>query len=198
MLTGLFYSDFDFEDRPRPQGGQHIARQADITLASANDIQFDLADHGLDFGLGPEDGIGSQDVDLEGLGIGFEDETMSVEVGRDAAAMRSPRESLDSHLLGKGVAEIDVLSTRSREQSLGGGMDFDFSGDLGGGMDIDIGLDIGDGVAADTTLQETGLGDAARRSPSRVCELNLASFLSHANSYFSVSSYYSTALTTTG
>ncbi|KAL5485109.1 MCD1 [Sanghuangporus weigelae] len=173
LLPDFSNFDFDFEDRPRPQAGQHIARTADITLASANDFQFELDDHGLEFDLGPGDGIGSQDVDL---GIDFgdgpadqtrpEDETMSVEFGRDAGAMRSPRESLDSHLLGKGAQDIDVLSTRSREASFGAGMDFDFGADLGG-MDVDLGLDFGEGTGADTTLGEPGLGEVARRSPSR-------------------------------
>lgn len=145
-------------------------------MASANDFQFELDDHGFGFDLGPGDGIGSQDLDVD-LGIDFgdgpadhtrpEDETMSVEVGRDAAAMRSPRESLDSHLLGKGAQDMDVLSARSREASLG--VDLDFGGDLGG-MDFDLGLDFGDGTGADTTLGEAALGEAARRSPSRACK----------------------------
>ncbi|KAH8119289.1 Rec8 like protein-domain-containing protein [Phellopilus nigrolimitatus] len=169
--------DFDFEDRPQQAGGQHVARMADITLASANDLQFDFDDAGFGFDLGPGDGIGSQDLDVD-LGIDFgdgpaaedadrtriEDETMSVEVGRDAAALRSPRESLGSHFLGKDIADMDLLSTRSREASEHPfGADLDFGGDLGG-MDIDLGLDFGDGVAGDNTM---GGGAPGARSPSR-------------------------------
>ncbi|KAI5116755.1 hypothetical protein M0805_008368 [Coniferiporia weirii] len=172
--------DFDFEDRPHQQGGQHVARMADITLASANDLQYDFEDAGFGFDLGPGDGIGSQDLEMD-LGIDFgdgptgeelertslEDETMSVEVGRDAAAMRSPRASLDSHLLGKGTPDLDALSMRSREASEHPfGADMDFGNDLAG-MDIDLGLDFGDGVEVDNTLGDTALGGLSARSPSR-------------------------------
>ncbi|THH10501.1 hypothetical protein EW145_g1287 [Phellinidium pouzarii] len=171
--------DFDFEERPHQQRGQHVARMADITLASANDLQFDFDDAGFGFDMGPDDGIGSQDLDVD-LGIDFgdgptgddvdrtrpEDETMSVEVGRDA--MRSPRASLDSHVFGKGLPDMDILSTRSREASEHPfGTDMDFGGDLGG-MDIDLGLDFGDGAAGDYTMNEAVLRGSAARSPSRV------------------------------
>ncbi|EJD02799.1 uncharacterized protein FOMMEDRAFT_107785 [Fomitiporia mediterranea MF3/22] len=165
--------DFDFEDRPRAQGGQHIARQADITLASANDFQLDFDDHRFDIDIGG-DGIGSQDIDDLGIDFGdgpagpTGDDTMSVEVevGRDAAAMRSPRESIGSHLLGK---DVDMVSVRSREASehpFGGGMDFDFGGDIG--MIDDLGINFGDGAAEVAPLGDAAGLEAARRSPSRV------------------------------
>lgn len=157
---------------------------ADITLASANDLQFEL-DSNFGFDLGPGEGIGSQDFDVE-LGIDFgdgpgvnnadrtltEDETISVEMGRDAALPRSPRESLGSHLLGKDGVDLDILSNRSREASehpLDAGLDMDFGGDLGG-MDIDLGLDFGDGAIGDSTLDEVN-GREQARSPSRACKL---------------------------
>lgn len=183
MSTGLFalfrtpsshltryYRDADFEDRPQPQG-QHVARMADITLASANDVQLDFDDPGYGFDL--DGGIGSQDYDLD-LGIDFgdgptagdaertrtEDETMSVEVGRDAAPPRSARESLDSHLLRRDGADLDVLSVRSREMSehpFGADVDMDFGPDLGP-MDIDLGLDFGDGVPPEERAKSKSRG----------------------------------------
>ncbi|KAI0949207.1 hypothetical protein AcW1_008889 [Taiwanofungus camphoratus] len=153
--------DMDFEERPLQPGGQHIARMADITLATADDFQFDLDDPGYGFDLGPSDGIGSQDYELD-LGLDFgdgpvsvhdnvsrvEDDSMSVEVGRDAALPRGARESLDSHLLGRqGIdLDLDLLSNKSREPSehpFGADMDLDFGPDIGG-MDLDLGLDFGD------------------------------------------------------
>ena len=110
-------------------GGQHIARQADITLQTADDYQFTF-DNEFET-LGPSDGIGSQDFELD-LGIDFgdapvppsepaqeEDESMEVEYGRDAAPPRPPRESLGSHFMGGPGDEmdIDIFSHRSREPS---------------------------------------------------------------------------------
>lgn len=153
-------------------------------MASTNDLQFDFDDPGLDFDLGPVDGIGSQDLEMD-LGIDFgdgpsaqdpnqtrtEDETLSVEVGRrDDTAMRSPRASLDSHLLGNGLPDLDAITARSRgvsERPFGDDMDMDFGGDLG--MDLDLGLDFGDGTAGDITIGETGMGAGKERSPSRAC-----------------------------
>ncbi|OBZ70610.1 Cohesin subunit rad21 [Grifola frondosa] len=153
--------DIDFEDRPVQPGGQHIARTADITLATADDFHFDLDDPGYGFDLGPSDGIGSHDYEID-LGLDFgdgpaggidnssrmEDDSMSVEVGRDAAMPRAARESLDSHLLGRNGADLDLdlLSNRSREASehpFGADIDMDFGPDIGG-MDLDLGLDFGD------------------------------------------------------
>lgn len=177
------FSDFDFEvSKP---SGQHVARAADITLASANDFQFGFDDPGLDFDLGPEDGIGSQDLDMD-LGIDFgdepaaqeadqtrpEDESMSVEIGRrDDHALGSPRISLNSHVLGNEMADLDALTARSRavsEKPFGDDLDVDFGGDLG--MDLDLGLDFGDGTTGDITAGDISLGMNRERSPSRVCK----------------------------
>lgn len=81
--------------------------------------------------LGPDDGIGSQDYDLpldfgpqpgeeepaEGSSEapGPEDETMSIEVPREVAPPRAPRESLDSRFLRR--EDVDVLSAVSRAHS---------------------------------------------------------------------------------
>ncbi|KZT10731.1 uncharacterized protein LAESUDRAFT_741159 [Laetiporus sulphureus 93-53] len=148
--------DMDFDDRPVQPGGQHIAKAADITLATADDFKFGLDDPGYGFDLGPSDGIGSNDYEPLGIDFGegplsehqgeshFGDDSMSIEVGRDAVAPRAPRDSLDSHLLGKPGADtdLDLMSVRSREASehpFGGDMDLDFGPDAGG-MDIDLGL----------------------------------------------------------
>jgi len=144
---------------------------ADITLATADDLQFDLDDPGYGFDLGPSDGIGSQDYDLD-LGLDFGDgpssahgnDDMSIEQGRDAVASTH---SLDSHILGRGGGDrdLDLLSNRSRgasENPFGTEMDMDFGPDFAG-MDLDLGVNFGDNLDREKTPGQT-------RSPSRACE----------------------------
>jgi cohesin complex subunit SCC1 len=152
-----------------------MARQADITLTTADDLQFGVDDGGYGFDLGPSDGIGSQDYEVD-LGLTFGDEPatpharseaddMSVEVGRDAAPLRPPRESLDSHLLKQGEDELDILSHHSRapsEHHFPDVMDFGFGPEER--MDIDLDLDFGDRPAS-----EGGKTPEQTRSPSRAC-----------------------------
>jgi cohesin complex subunit SCC1 len=155
-----------FEDRPMVElHNQHIARAADITLSNAEELAYDFLepDYGLD--LGPEDGIGSQDFDLD-LGISFgdgDDVNVSVEQGRDAVASQF---SLDSNVLGKHTLDkdLDLLSNASRQMSehpFAPDVDM-FGGDFGG--DIDLGITFGDDPPK-TPVQA--------RSPSRACELPL-------------------------
>ncbi|KDQ55875.1 hypothetical protein JAAARDRAFT_180766 [Jaapia argillacea MUCL 33604] len=154
--------DFDLQI-PQPQG-HHVAKEADITLASADDIDFNVDDPGYGWDLGPSDGIGSQDYDID-LGLDFddrpvptdqapreEDDSFSVEVGRDAPVRRDARESLASHLLGQHGEDMDmdILSQKSREPSehpFGADVDMDFGLDLG--MDVDLGIDFNDHPPSD-------------------------------------------------
>ncbi|KAH8107984.1 Rec8 like protein-domain-containing protein [Cristinia sonorae] len=151
--------DMDFEPRVAASG-QHLARSADITLANADEFQFDFDAPDYGFDLGPSDGIGSQDFEELDLGLDFGDgpvasvaeqdraiseegeDTMEVGVGRDAAPPRGFRESIGSHLLGDRRDDMDLLSYRSREASQLGDMN-DFGPDIGD-MEIDLGLDFGD------------------------------------------------------
>ncbi|KAL4078416.1 Rec8 like protein-domain-containing protein [Scleroderma yunnanense] len=164
--------DIDFEDRIAEPQGHHVARQADITLQTAEDFQLDLDDPGYGFDLGPSDGIGSQDFGELDLGLDFGDGPLSVvdesiEVGRDAPTPRSARESLDSRMMGGTEKDADIFSRASRapsEHGFGADMDIDmpFGPDVGG-MDIDLGLDFGDGP-----LSEREKTPGQTRSPSRM------------------------------
>lgn len=154
--------DFDLEARA-PAQGQHVARAADITLQTGNDLNFDLDEPTFGFDL-DADGIATQDLD--DLNLNFGEEDLSIEVGRDAPD-RS-RLSVDSRVLGEGGAmDLDVLSRMSREPSEHGldlGMDIDFP-DIGGGDFLDLGL---------TFDPDTGPSDGEKtpgqaRSPSRAC-----------------------------
>lgn len=159
-----FHRDVDFEDRPLQPGGQHVARAADITLATADDLNFDLDDPRYGYDLGPSDGIGSHDWDGLDIGVDFGDELQSVERGRDGPGSDAGL-SIGSHLLGNGALEgdIDLMSNKSREASenpfgaeMNMDMDVDFGPDLG--MDIDLGVGFGDLTPGQT------------RSPSRACK----------------------------
>ena len=174
--------DIDFEERPIQPGGQHIARTADITLAAAEDFQFDFDAPGFD-DLNPPD-IGSQDFEELDLRLDFgdgpvsvrgesvvrqseADESMEIEFGRDAAPPRHPRESLDSHLLGRrdDDMDLDAPSYRSRQSSL-----HPFGGDL----DDDLGLGAGGIELGDLGISFDGLpGDnepLPPLTPSRACK----------------------------
>ena len=173
----------DFESRNVQPGGQHIARAADITLNA--DIQFDFGDDGYGFDLGPSDGIGSHDFDLD-LNLDFgdgpvaaertpsriDDDDMSVEVGRDAAPQRAYPESVASHMMGAAGADadLDLLSVRSRAQSenpFAADMDMGFGPDMGG-MDVDLGISF-----EDEPLSEHA--PTPRLTPSRACEYMIRS-----------------------
>lgn len=131
-----------------------------------------------DLDLGPDDGIGSQDYALpldfgpqpgaeepteESEAPGPEDETMSIEVGREAAPPRAPRESLDSRLLGQGRDDLDVLSAGSRAVSE---QPFD-----------DFGLGAGDLTIEGLTFDDVALPVISDREKTpgqttRACEFN--------------------------
>ncbi|KAI1795699.1 Rec8 like protein-domain-containing protein [Ganoderma leucocontextum] len=182
LLPDLDWDTADFESRNVQPGGQHIARAADITLGNA-DLQFEFDDAEYGFDLGPSDGIGSQDYDID-LNIDFgdgpatpaahtpsrmdDDDDMSVEMPRERAAPRALRESLGSHLLGaQGGDELDLLSVRSRAQSEN---PFDADVDMGfgpddAGMVVDLGISFGDEPLLEEPLSEHA--PTPRLTPSR-------------------------------
>ncbi|KAG9041192.1 sister chromatid cohesion protein 1 [Tulasnella sp. UAMH 9824] len=177
--------DFDFVDRPvGGQGQQHIARQADITLADNMTFDFDA---NYDFELGPADGIGSQDFGLDEFDIGVDfgeqdaaapskdkakskskknkgdgeedeeeegDADMSVEIGRDASVVSHGRRSELESALRAKGGDFDDFDVRSR----GGLEDFgDAAADFGGDMqmDLDLGINFGDEERAPSERPKT-------------------------------------------
>lgn len=172
--------DMDFEDHfpALAASGRHVARQADITLASAADLDLDFGGQ-YDLDLGPSDGIGSNDFEL-GLNFGGDartpsafgdDADESVEMGRDAAASRRPRDSLASHLIGKGDMDMDVdlelMSRASRAPS-----EQPFHADMDLGLGPDTTMDLGDfgisfGGGDDQPMSEREKTPGQTRSPSK-------------------------------
>lgn len=126
----------DFQDQAHQPHDHHVARHADITLASAQDLEFDLAsDTGLEHSnVGPSDGLGSQDfldleVELPGDEYGsarassiheHSEDSMSIGVGRDAPARRPARQSMASNLLGGDDADIGGFSRAASVDDFGG------------------------------------------------------------------------------
>lgn len=183
-----FNRDQDFQYRPTPLQGQHIARRADVTLAAFDDFQMEYAGY-YDLDLGPDDGIGSQDYALpldfgpqpgaeepaEGFQApGPEDEPMSVEVGREAPPPRAPRESLDSRLLGRGRDDLDILSAVSRAVSE---------------QPDDFGLGAGDMTIEGLTFDDDALPVVSDREKTpgqttRACRFNSSLITSHHSSIF--------------
>ncbi|KZV63378.1 hypothetical protein PENSPDRAFT_616694 [Peniophora sp. CONT] len=141
----------DFQDQVHQPHDHHVARHADITLASAQDLEFDLAsDAGFEHSnVGPSDGLGSQDfLDLDVELPGDEqasargssihehsEDSMSIGVGRDAPARRTARQSMASNLLGGHEGEDIDMGGYSRAASA------DDFGDDGGNL---VQLDFGD------------------------------------------------------
>ncbi|KAF8514231.1 Rec8 like protein-domain-containing protein [Hysterangium stoloniferum] len=181
LMLPDFDLDLDFEAQP---GGQHIARQADITLATADDLHLDLDDPGYGFDLGPVDGIGSQDYELD-LGLDFGDgpnnkdrddidDSMSVEQARDAPDPLHLRESVDSALLGHGGfdKDLDAQSVRSRDASEAGfgvgNFDVDMDADMGG-VNFDLGLNFGEEAPLD--IEQPQEKDAGTRASSPLTDL---------------------------
>ncbi|KAG6899970.1 hypothetical protein C0993_004738 [Termitomyces sp. T159_Od127] len=175
--------EVDFEDRPIQPHGQHQADIHDITLRTVNDFQdFDLEDP---FGIGPSDGIGSQDFDVD-LGLDWDaapekdekkaDEMSidgSVGVGRDAG---SRRDSIHSYLLGRNGMDIDmdVMSNRSKsrehsEHPFDNDVNMDFP-DLAG-MDLgDFGIGFDDLPPAGENEKTPGQTRASSRASSPLSE----------------------------
>lgn len=153
-----------------------------------------------DLDLGPDDGIGSQDYALpldfgpqpgeeepvEGSEApGPEDETMSIEVGREAAPPRPPRESIDSRLFGRGRDDVDVLSAVSRAVSE---QPFD-----------DFGLGAGDLTIEGLTFDDVAVPVISDREKTpgqttRACEWNdTRNMISLTDTSFSLSSHRTTS-----
>ena len=142
----------DFQDQVHQPHDHHVARHADITLASAQDLEFDLAsDAGFEHSnVGPSDGLGSQDfleldVDLPGDDNASarassiherSEDSMSIGVGRDAPARRTARQSMASNVLGGDDVEMSGYSRAASVEDFGDDnlVQFDF-----GDIEMDFG-----------------------------------------------------------
>ncbi|KAJ8077165.1 sister chromatid cohesion protein 1 [Marasmius tenuissimus] len=174
----------EFEERQLNSVGQHQARIDDITLPATDN--FEPLGFDMNFDIGPSDGIGSQDFEID-LGLDFGDapnpqaeeeeehlDSMSVDgsigVGRDANLLR---DSIGAQF-DEGGMDLDLFSNRSKsrepsEHGFGADMNVDVDiplegvdlGDFGVGFD-DMNVDPLPGLPADG--EQT---PALARSPSR-------------------------------
>jgi cohesin complex subunit SCC1 len=157
--------DIDFE-RPVAPGQQHVARKADITLASAEDFQFDIQEPSLD--VGPSDGIGSQDFEVD-LGISFDaeaadrDEVESVEIGRrEAGQVGSTRPSMEPIIPADGD---DFDFERQPSEGMGGDDIFPVAGGVDEDFELDISFDPDAEVIPDREKTPEQIHDSRASSP---------------------------------
>ncbi|KIM30395.1 hypothetical protein M408DRAFT_328009 [Serendipita vermifera MAFF 305830] len=140
----LFGDTWDF-DTTRKSGGRHLAREADINLPMQEDFLMSI-DGGGDWNLDMDGGFGDLDLNFGELDTNeLEEDSMAVEVARDAAPARSTRESLASALqVRTNDADLDGVSMRTREGGDFGDMDLDI-GEVAADLNLDFGDFMGDG-----------------------------------------------------
>ncbi|KAG8823005.1 sister chromatid cohesion protein 1 [Serendipita sp. 401] len=161
----LFGDTWDFETS-RMTGGKHLAREADINLPMQEDflMNIDGGEWNLDL---EEGGFGDLGVNFgETTMNDLEEDSMAIEVLRDAAPTRSTRESLASAIKGQiDSTELDLFGTNEREAG-----DFaDTDMNIG---DMDLALDFGDlmGNVGDQTLGDQSEVISRPSSPSEIQE----------------------------
>ena len=135
----------------RQTGGRHLAREADINLPAHDDfvMTLDAGDgFGLDIDVGGDFGdlgitFGGDEPEMaRGMDLDMNEDSLAVELGRDAMDHRSTQESVISAL--RGGADLDQLSVHSKEppesrfDDLGMNLDF-------GEAAMDLGIDFGGG-----------------------------------------------------
>lgn len=161
MVMNTFNTAMDWEDIAKnfTPLGLHVANQADITLPRAH---YASSIRSASVARESESGLDSQSYGQQGgidLGLDLGDDTMSVEMGRDARSERASsilshrRDRSMSLLSGKPSARgqgDDVLRLGSdaggdlagRPGGAGGPMDIDLGGEQ---LDLGLDLDFGDG-----------------------------------------------------
>lgn len=162
-------------DATRPTGGRHLAREADINLPAHDDfvMTLDAGDGiGLDIDVGGDFGdlgitFGGDEPEMaRGMDLDMNEDSLAVELGRDAMDHRSARESVVSVL--RGDVDLDRLSIHSKGPPESRFDDLDMNLDFGE-VAMDLGLDFGGG--------EFGAASEPEKTPgvSRACAcFNLA------------------------
>lgn len=122
-----------------PASGQHMARMADITLNGGNDFAFQMDDPYADPFVF-EEGLDSQiiDLNLDGMDVdqeaNKEDDSMSVEVGRDAGNVSN---SIERSYGDAGAGEPGGWGDNNIGNDLGDFNNFEFDVPEGGLFDLD-------------------------------------------------------------
>jgi len=132
-------------------GGRHLAREADINLPAHDDfvMTLDAGDgFGLDIDVGGDFGdlgitFGGDEPEIaHGMDFDMNEDSLAVELGRDAMDHRSVQESVVSVL--RGDADLDRLSVHSKEPPESRFDDLDMNLDFGEAA-MDLGIDFGGG-----------------------------------------------------
>jgi len=136
-------------DATRPTGRRHLAREADINLPAHDDfvMTLDASDgFGLDIDVGGDFGdlgitFGGDEPEMaRGMDLDMNEDSLAVELGRDAMDHRSAQESIVSVL--RGDADLDRLSVHSKEPPESRFDDLDMNIDFGEAA-MDLGIDFG-------------------------------------------------------
>jgi cohesin complex subunit SCC1 len=157
-------------DATRPTGGRHLAREADINLPAHDDfvMTLDTSDgFGLDIDVGGDFGdlgvtFGGDEPEMaRGMDLDMNDDSLAVELGRDAMDHRSAHESVVAVL--RGDADLDRLSVHSKEPPESRFDDLDMNLDFGEAA-MDLGIDFG--------AAEFGAASEPEKTPgvSRACK----------------------------
>ena len=174
-------------DATRPTGGRHLAREADINLPAHDDfvMTLDAGDSiGLDIDVGGDFGdlgitFGGDEPEMaRGMDLDMNEDSLVVELGRDAMDHRSAHESVVSAL--RGDPDLDRLSVHSKEPSESRFDGLDMNLDFGEAA-MDLGIDFGGG--------EFGAASEPEKTPgvSRACTcLNLRLPLWAQRGFFSI------------
>jgi len=160
----MTHRDFD---TTRKTGGRHLAREADINLPMQEDFLMTI-DGGGDWNFDMDGGFGDLDLNFGEVDNNeLEEDSMAVEMARDAAPTRSTRESLASALrVRTDNAELDGLSTRE-------GGDFgDMEMDVGEVADLNLDFGDYDGFPVGDPFGDRPDGGSARCQSRHFCSLS--------------------------
>lgn len=141
-----------------------MAREADINLPMQEDFIMTI-DGGGDWGLDMDGGFGDLDLNFGEHSNDLDEDSMAVEVAREAAPARSARESMAS-ALNINKPDFDNMSVHTRDGGDFGDMDIDI-----GDVAADLNLDFGDFLGNASEPNEQGRPEDGSRACRFFCSI---------------------------